>query len=463
MLSRPSARPRPLPLLVTATFGLFALALSCGDETDSDTSTGGSGGNAGHGGTASGGTGGTTTAGNTAGASGAGGAAGGTGGTKTGGITGGSGGTGDAAGSGGTGGQTTPDAGTGGAGDRPDASGSDAAPTSPAVQLRGRFDHTDTPPTTFGWAGSAMVARFNGTGVTIQLSGSDDRYQIVIDGTPTSVLKVTASGKYEVAKGLPSGTHEMELWRRTESNWSQSSYLGIEVTGGQLLAPPARPDRRIEIYGDSITAGYGVDGAGPNCSVSQDNSNNYLSYGSVAARALSAELHTVAWSGIGMYRGYGETTPAANSMTMPKVYDRIMPYAPASPVIDNAWDFASWQPHAVVINLGTNDASSKGDPGMPYRTAYLDFVRGLRGKYPNAFFVLSIGPMLDGESLKAIRTHLQEVMKTRASEGDTKMSYLEFPVQVQADGFGCDWHPSAKTQAKMADVLIAELKKQLSW
>jgi hypothetical protein len=43
------------------------------------------------------------------------------------------------------------------------------------------------------------------------------------------------------------------------------------------------------------------------------------------------------------------------------------------------------------------------------------------------------------------------------------MSYLEFPVQVAADGYGCDWHPSAATHAKMATLLTAELKTRLGW
>jgi len=467
---RAPVRLRRLPVLL-ALFGAHSLWMGgCGGDSapGPGEATGGAraGGQAATGGTAAGGT---TTGGavDTGGATNSGGGARmggspGAGGAKTGGMT-------------TTGGSAGQDAGTGapdtGSRDgslpgQPEAGSSDSGvPTGQAaMQLRGRFSTYDSPPAMFGWAGSAMVARFNGTGATVQLSGNDDRYQVVLDGvvSPT-LLKVTSSKKFEVAKGLAAGTHELMLWRRTEGNWWQSSYLGIEITGGELLAPPARPDRRIEIYGDSITAGYGVDGAGPNCSVSQDNSNNFLSYGSVAARTLKAELHTIAWSGIGMYRGYGEKTPAADSMTMPKVYDRILPQAPSSPPMDNAWDFASWQPHAVVINLGTNDASTNGDPGTPYRTLYLDFVRNLRKSYPDTFFVLSIGPMLDGSSLAAIRTHLQEIIKTRAGEGDTKMSYLEYPVQSAADGYGCDWHPSAATQAKMATLLVAELKKQLGW
>src|SRR4029079_14676660 len=69
----------------------------------------------------------------------------------------------------------------------------------------------------------------------------------------------------------------------------------------------------------------------------------------------------------------------------------------------STWDFAKWQPHAVVINLGTNDASTSGDPGTPYETAYLGFVRTLRQKYPDAHFVLTIGPTPDAPTLPRSR------------------------------------------------------------
>jgi lysophospholipase L1-like esterase len=476
----PSAKTRRFGLLVGVACAL--VMLGCGRGDSPDEGSGGAGGGTGSGG-ALGGSGGQGRGGSDGVSSGGSKGSGGQGGrgrggaNASGGTAGDLGGAGGASsgGGGGSGGRSgTEDAGPsdrsdGGKGDagsgRAETGASDSTPSgSAAVQLMGRFDHDDSTPALFGWVGSALTLRFTGTGATIQLSGTDDRYAVLIDGVlASSLLKVTSKGTFEVAKGLAAGTHDVVIWRRTESTWWSSSYLGVEITGGQLLPPPARPDRRIEIYGDSITAGYGLDGKGPNCTVSQDNSNHYLTYGAVTARALSAELHTVAWSGIGMYRNYGQTAPTADSPTMPKVYDRIMPSPPSDPAIDNAWDFSRWQPHAVVINLGTNDASTNGDPGTPYRTAYLDFVRSLRQKYPDTFFVLSIGPMLADSALTAIRTHIQAVIKTRADEGDSRMSYLEFPTQVAADGYGCDWHPSPATNAKMADLLVAELKKQLSW
>jgi len=433
-----------------------ASASGSGGATGGTSSTGGAsatGGKTGSGGaTAKGSASGTGGSPRTGGASGSGGATG----------VGGANGTGGASGSGGTtstGGSSGPRDG----GSSPDTGSApdgvtDTIGGTAAVRLQGRFDQTDATRPSFGWSGSAMIARFQGTGATLRIDGSPNQFAVVLDGTVASqVLKVVSgTTQYTLATGLTAGVHDLVVWRRTEGDQGENRFLGIDVVGGQLQAPAAQADRRIEIYGDSITAGYGMDGAGPSCSFTPDTEDHYLTYAALTARELDADLHTVAWSGIGMYRNYGVT--GASSDAMPYVYARTLPSQSSS-----VWDFSTWQPHVVVINLGTNDASTNGDPGTPYRSAYLDFVRALRQKYPDTFFVLTIGPMLDGSNLTAIKGHIQAVIQTRASEGDSKMSYLEFPTQTSADGYGCDWHPSPATNVKMSTLLSAELKARLGW
>lgn len=451
---------------IVAMLGILLAYAACEDGGDEapDASAAGSGGSPGTGGaSSSGGTSGTGGSLATGGRSGSGGTSsnGGRSGTGDTTITGGTSSPGGATGTGGwpgTGGFSE----TGDGGNPPDTSRPpDGFPDSggdAGVRLQGRFDLTDAIRPSFGWSGSAMIARFSGTGATLRIDGSPNQFTVVVDGTVSAQVLRVVSGttQYAVASGLASGVHNVVIWRRTEGNQDENRFLGLDVTGGQLQDPPAAPDRRIEIYGDSITAGYGMDGNGPSCPFSPDTENHYLTYAAVTAREVDADLHAIAWSGIGMYRNWN--VPGASSDAMPYVYARTLPTESGS-----AWDFGRWQPHAVVINLGTNDASTSGDPGAPYRNAYLDFVRTLRQKYPSTFFVLTIGPMLDGSALAAIKGHIQAVISTRGGEGDTKMSFLEFPVQVEADGYGCDWHPSAKTNAKMAILLTAELKTRLGW
>jgi len=210
---------------------------------------------------------------------------------------------------------------------------------------------------------------------------------------------------------------------------------------------------RLEVIGDSISAGYGNEGTNP-CQFTAATENQYLSYEAIAARAVDAELFTEAWSGIGMLHSYeGSTTDQ-----MPVRYLRTLPERATS-----AWDFGKFVPEAVVINLGTNDFS-KGDPGADFQTAYLKFVSDLRGHYPSARFFLAVGSMLSGDSYTKAAAYLKAVIDARASAGDKNLTLLEFGSQDgNADGLGCDYHPSLKTHQKMADKLIAALKADLGW
>src|SRR5262249_14033900 len=144
-----------------------------------------------------------------------------------------------------------------------------------------------------------------------------------------------------------------------------------------------------------------VCGSGGVCSFSLDTEDHYQSYGAVTARALDADLISVSWSGIGMYRNNG-----GSGDTMPTIYGQAPP-APASPTTN--WDFKQWTPELVLINLGTNDYSS-GDPGAVFTTTYVTFVQRVRQNHPNAYIMLLLGTMLSGSELTSARKRLNDVV-----------------------------------------------------
>lgn len=328
----------------------------------------------------------------------------------------------------------------------------DAGP--PAVRLVGRFDTTDPSAPQFAWSGSAMHARFTGTGLRVRFDGAANQFAVVIDGAaPKTVKTTTGNNTYTLATGLSAGTHEVWLHRRTEAFFGEVRFRGFQFDGGELLPPPPTPSRRIEVIGDSITCGYGNEGADQYCDFSADTENHYATYAAIAARTLGADLHAIAWSGIGMYRNYGGETTG----TMPERWGRTLPNRSTS-----TWDTSKFVPHAVVINLGTNDFA-KGDPGSAFVTAYTSFVRRVRKAYPDAWIFPAVGPMLSGGAYNAARNHLNNVIATLSGEGDKKLSLLEFATQTAADGYGCDWHPSLATNEKMAKVLESALKARLGW
>jgi Relaxase/Mobilisation nuclease domain len=118
------------------------------------------------------------------------------------------------------------------------------------------------------------------------------------------------------------------------------------------------------------------------------------------------------------------------------------------------WNFALYQPQAVIINLGTNDFGS-GDPGTPYETAYVSFVQTIRQKYADAYFILI--DMYGGTRL----TRLNNVLATLKASGESKANILSLN-SVQ-NNLGCNQHPNVAGQQAMGTTLAAKLRTVLGW
>jgi len=338
----------------------------------------------------------------------------------------------------------------------PDLSGTVPPVAAPALRFIGRVDTSDVNGARFAWSGTGVVANFSGSSVAVRLSGGQ-QYTVLVDGLLQPKL-VSTGGLDSLASGLSEGPHRVELYRRTEANQGEAQLLGFDFGAGQLLAPPVAAERRIELVGDSISAGYGNEGADMNCPFSADTENHYLTYGALAARALGAELSTVAWSGKGVVCNYGDDA-ASCTQPLPTYYDRILPARATS-----QWDFSAWQPQAVVVNLGTNDFSTMSDPTRPqFEQAYGALLERIRAAYPDALILATVGPLLTGADLTTARTYIDAVVAARTAAGDAQVKSFELAPQNAADGYGCDWHPSARTHQLMAEVLATRLRAELDW
>jgi lysophospholipase L1-like esterase len=282
------------------------------------------------------------------------------------------------------------------------------------------------------------------------------QFTVLVDGALRPKLIPLPGGALSpIASGLAPGEHLVEIYRRTEGNQGESQFLGFDFGGGALLAAPPTPARRIEIIGDSITCGYGVEGADMNCHYTPDTQNHYLTYGAITARNVNADLITLAWSGKGIVCNYGDD-PTSCVDPFPIYYDRTLPDRASS-----QWDFASWQPQVVVINLGTNDVSTPVDPTEAQFTgAYRTFLQHVRGKYPAALILCTVAPLLGGADLTEARAYIDAAV---AATGDARIKSFPMAQTDPADGWGCDFHPSVKTHQKMAATLTAQLKAELGW
>jgi lysophospholipase L1-like esterase len=361
---------------------------------------------------------------------------GGSGGTSNGGSGGSDGGSGGSTGgTGGTGASAT--GGTGG------------TPGEPGIRYIGRYEQTPEG-TKMAWSGSGMAFRFSGTEASVSMDDGSLFFTVVVDGQVQAPLETQPGEQlYPIASGLPAGEHEVFLYRRTEASFGDTNFIDVELGLGTLLAPPPAPARRIEVIGDSITCGYGNEGPNESCGFTADTENHYLTYGAIAARNLDAELTTIAWSGKGIIFNYGDD----KNEPLPEIYDRVLPYDTSL-----SWNF-SWQPDVVVINLGTNDFSTDGDPTEnEFGGAYSAFLDHLREKYPNANILCLVPTLLGGSDLSTAESYIQNVV---TQKNDAKIE--AFSMNFTQTGWGCDYHPSLATHESMGEALTQKLKTLMGW
>jgi lysophospholipase L1-like esterase len=325
-----------------------------------------------------------------------------------------------------------------------------------SVLYVGRVDRSDRAGVRFAWPGSAVRAHFRGTGIDVTLADSGvSRFDVVVDGRAHPVLVTGGAERraYPLARDLPAGEHDVELTKRTETFFGTTEVFGFDVVGGALAPGALVAPRMIEYVGDSITCGYGVTGAGPACPFGPDTEVEPEAYAARAARLLGAEHASIAWSGRGMVVNANDdaTDP------MPALWERTL-----ADRAESAWGFTEYTPDVVVVDLGTNDFW-KGDPGPRFGKAYDAFLARVRSRYAQAYVVAFIGPMLDGDALKKARAYVDAAVDAAHARGDARLSSFEVPPQSPKDGYGCDYHPSAATHAKVAERLADEIRRVTGW
>jgi hypothetical protein len=264
----------------------------------------------------------------------------------------------------------------------------------------GRIDHdTSIAAKELFWSGTSIKINFKGSIVNAIFDDEygDNYYNILINDKAPYILKLTkGKNRYKLCE-LPDGEHSLTIFKRTEWDRGITTFYGIELNEGGELLPKSEPKKRkIEFYGNSITAGYGIEDTTDHDRPDSIFTNNYLTYAAITARHFDAQYSCICRSGIGIMISW---IPEI----MPEIYDRI------NPLDENSiWDFNIYQPDIVVVNLFQNDSwlvnmpeheSFKirfGDqrPEASYIIgSYKNFIIELRNKYPKASIICALGSM----------------------------------------------------------------------
>jgi hypothetical protein len=329
-------------------------------------------------------------------------------------------------------------------------------PTDKRLQYMGRIDFSNPESPTFDWAAVNIQAAIRGQGACFLLEDTLglNYYNLSVDGKPYKVVKAkTGLNRMEV-NALKNANHTLTLSKRTEGFQGPAVFKGLELgEKTALAAPPEPPKRKIEFIGASWENGYGNEGVTHGkCDNLEAVSNADLSYTVVLAKNLNAQYHVTAVSGRGILRWYGDTKTRSDD-NMPKDYLRAL-FSRA----DSKWDFKSWVPDLVILDLGVNDFSSEPRANdQEFVQGYTAFLERVRSDYPKAEIIC-----FADEGWPNYKDKVLEAIQARTEAGEKRIQFVGHP-GFQPKELGCDWHPNTASDQVLAGILEPVVRKTMGW
>ncbi|NWF87956.1 MAG: T9SS type A sorting domain-containing protein [Ignavibacteriaceae bacterium] len=328
----------------------------------------------------------------------------------------------------------------------------------PNFQYTGRIDYTTPDKPIIYWPGTYIKTNFEGSILIIMLDDQTGQsfYNVFVDEdyeNPKVIDCISGSQIYLVSATLKDTVHSLMIFRRTEASTGPTKFLGIQINDGKnLLPPPPRKGRKILFYGNSITCGMGNEAPDGGADDKMSQENNFLAYGAIASRLLDADYMCIAKSGIGLMISWF-------NFTMPDYYYRLNPDDPMS-----NWDFNEFIPDVVVINLLQNDSwlinNLNPVPDSAQRvSAYVEFVRTIRSRHPNALIVCSLGSMDATKIGSPWPGYIERAVQfLHSADSDTNLATLFFP-------FDPVWtkHPRVRHHQQMAQSLSNFVGEKMGW
>lgn len=312
----------------------------------------------------------------------------------------------------------------------------------------------------FNWPGTMISTLFEGETLGIKIVGGESNYfNVWVDEQSAWVLYAPVDSIYWFPEALRAGRHRLKIVKRTEADMGMAHFSGIYIEKWAFSPEKSANNRRLMFIGNSITCGYGSEGKDKTEHFSPATENCDKSYATILARAFNAQYQLVSHSGLGMVRNYGDKQKLS-------VKVKPMP-ARLEYLFDNnsseQYDLNCFCPDAVVINLGTNDFSTKPFPDeTDFIDAGIKLIRKIRSSFPGVKIFCITGPMTN----EPCYSYTKKMVESVRDEMNTKdIIFIGVPVDlldVDSD-LGADWHPSYRGQIKTANLILPVMATVLNW
>ncbi len=301
-------------------------------------------------------------------------------------------------------------------------------------KILGRFSETNKGVTCDWSAAGFSVNAYCRGDVILKLTQSGSCYLTVfIDGIKQEG-DILARANTVIAEGLEPGYHLIEVFRQSEVRQGLLVLKSLSVEG-ELLEAPADKSVRLVFIGDSISSGYGTN---PKTQTgTEDHVDATLAYPFLTARALDSDFEIDAVIGIGLVKGYVTETMGDIFPLTDYYRSRKTRYT-----CDKRTD-------AVIINLGTNDATHSADTAK-FREAVKALVYSVREMYGDDVPIIWVYNSMRADYSENTLKAIEELQNEGVNIAGEKFT-------MDASAYG---HPGVKAHENDAAQLVNLLRNQ---
>ena len=315
----------------------------------------------------------------------------------------------------------------------------------------------------------AIGVAFRGSSLRLTMSNPSGNKQAYFNLTvddeaqPKFMVSGASSTVYTLAQGLAYGEHTVWMTRRNEPVFSGSVDLHEVDPGsdGEVLAPPATPEHRIEMFGASTECGWCTSAPGIT-SRTEDTQDGTLAWPQLAANAVGASLTNTVIAGAGMRWDHGGNTVG---LDMPLIWKQVDLSDPKG----GAWSPSDRPMSVVLIDLIGNDDFGIGGTGLSnilrqiqWQTTATAFIEDLYAAYPGVYVYLVLSAVYNTPKRTYMQSLMGNTVEAIAKTHPGKIGLMTMSYDPDASSV-CGGHPTPASHQAMAAQAAAQIKKDLSW
>jgi len=329
------------------------------------------------------------------------------------------------------------------------------------------------------WTGSGVEFEMNCSELGVVLEAGDSVYMpwisLVLDGYHLAHIPVQEGvNKYMLLRNMdPSVKHTVRIVKDFQASVDDPGcFLKLKKIIYEGEIRKTEPKKyRFEFIGDSITSGEGALGAHEEMDWITPYFSAVVNYAVMTSDAMNADFRLISQSGWGVTTGW-DNNPASR---LPLIYDSVN----AKREVKD-YDHSSWEPDAVIINLGTNDGGAFDNPaftdpvtGETFKYNKLEdgsydpedlnkiaagmtvFMKHVREVHPDAHILWVYG-MLGSPMMDTVEKAVSQFW----TENDTNAGYLLLP-DTNGEAFGSRGHPGLLSHKASSEKIVERLKDVL--